>query len=171
MTAYELIQQRLNKVKQELKSKPNKFQEAENEGRLLFARWCYQLKMVPVFDQSDIKAFDAYDAIANNNYYEIKYKKNVQFSQLEDLVKREGLMLEEIKFNALKEVWLKDKTREFYYIMFFEDKTLIHQILFDKPYKIQIIKCPKTTVGDNQYIDKNIMLIPFREITITNTLR
>lgn len=170
-TAFELIKERLDKTKQELKSKPNRFQEAENEGRLLFTRWCYRLKMIPVFDQSEVSASDAYDAIANNNYYEIKYKKNKQYQDMQNLIQREGLMLEEKKFNALKEIWLKDKTKDFYYIMFFEDKTLIHQINFNKEYKAKIYNCPKTTVGDNQYIEKVCYMIPSKDLSISNTIR
>ncbi len=163
----------LAKYKANIKPTPmDRFRLAEQKGRDLFTRWCISLKMVPRFDNTLIAAYDAYDAICNNNFYEIKYKQGVTFKSMQNLIKSEGLMLEEVKFKALREIWLKDQAKEFFYIMFFEDKTLVHRINFidEKHYNKKVMMCPRTSMGNNEYIPKNIYLIPLHRICITDTL-
>ena len=172
MTAIELIKQRLELVKKNLPVlPPNKFQVAEQEGRDLFSRWCLSLKMVPQFDNSIISAYDAYDAICNNNFYEIKYKKDQNIDSKMRLFENEGIMLEEQKMLALRAIWLLDPKKEFFYWMAFEDKTIIHKINFEKNYKVRYKDCPTTTVGDKTIIAKRIYMIQLKDCSITPTIR
>lgn len=165
MTAIELIKQRLDKVKANIQPKQDEFQIAEQEGRNKFDQWCRGLNMIPKFDNTMAAVYDAYDASINNGYYEIKNKPHF-FKSTEELIKYEGLMLEEKKLLRLKEIWEKDKTKEFYYWMSFKDKILIHRIDFNKRYKIRYYDCPKETVGDRTLVNKRCCMIDIKDIVI-----
>ena len=156
----------LAKYKANIKPTINKFQEAEQTGRDLFQTWCLKNKMIARFNQDEVGCFDAWTGTGDNIMYEIKTKP-CPFESMRRLIENEGLMFEEKKFLALREIWLKDKTKEFYYWMAFTDKIAVHQINFDKVYKIRYYDCPKTTVGDNTMVSKKIYLIEHKDLSIS----
>lgn len=157
----------ISKFKSNIKSKPlSKFQEAENTGRDLFRTWCFKQGIVPRFNEDEVGCFDAW-AGNNNNYYEIK-NKSMSFNSLKELIVREGLMIEDKKYLALREIWLQDKTKEFYFWMSFTDKIVIHQLNFEKSYKARYYDCPKTTVGDQELISKKILLVDYKDLSISD---
>lgn len=151
--------------------KPTKFQLAEEAGRKLFIPFCFKNKMVPQFNEDLAGAYDAFSG--DRDFYELKYKQGHHFkgNKYENLISKEGLMLEHKKYNGLKELWLKDKSKNYYYWMAYEDKTFIHQIDFNKEYKSLTKSLPNSTVEYSKMEDKSYYLIPLKNCTITDTIK
>lgn len=142
----------------------NKFMQAETEGRELFSKWCQHQNLIPIFNQ---ERFGAYDAIIGEDIYEIKYKKNNYYKNWESLLSKKGLLLEETKYNKLREIGAK----RVFYMIIYEDNILLHQIDFDYDYPIEHYNCPRTTMGDKTIIKKKCKMIPLNKIQIFKTIK
>lgn len=143
----------------------DKFLQSEIEGRKIFLNWCKNNNLSkPVFNQ---EKFGVYDADINGNIFEIKYKKNNFYKDWEPVLSKKGLLLEENKYNSLKEINAK---RVFYFVIY-EDNILVHRIDFDFNYTIEYYNCPKSTMGDNRIIRKRCKMIPLNKVKIFKTIK
>lgn len=136
----------------------NNFNRASQEERLIMTKF-FKQKNITNYTFTEIESFDRYDAIINNKAVievKVRNQNSTDFS---------STMIEKSKFDFLINYSKETNLIPFLFVYYKKDKLLRWWNLLEQPRKIIILKCPKSTMGDNTMIDKECI-----DIQVTKAL-
>ena len=130
----------------------NKFQESENKGRALFKSFLDQIRA------TGQPTKDSYDRV--DYYFQIKGKKYVAEIKVRNAFYSDYL-IEKDKLKALEDTKNSEGLDGAFYVCFYGNQMYLFSTKAIKQYGIPQKKyCKRTTMGMNDYILKDVILVP-----------
>ena len=135
----------------------NKFQESENKGRLLFKSFLDQI------GATGQPTEDSYDRV--DYYFQINGKKAVAEIKVRNAFYSDYL-IEADKLQALVDIKAQEGLNGAFYVCFYKNQMYIFSTNTIKQYgRPQKKYCKRTTMGMDDYVLKDVILVPTDKAT------